>query len=67
MISITLNGESKNLPGERTLTELCADLGVPPTGTAVAINYRLIPRATYSDVTVRENDAVEIITATAGG
>jgi len=67
MIEIVLNGETKALPAEQSIAELCKQIGAPASGIAVALNYELIPRAQYEKVVLRANDKVEIIIATAGG
>jgi len=62
-----LNGEPKALPAERSIAELCREIGAPASCVAVALNYELVPRSQYEKVVLRPNDNVEIITATAGG
>ncbi len=67
MIEIKLNGKPVQLPSEQDVSSFVAELGVPQTGTAIAVNYTLIPRQNYETTILHENDAVEIITAAAGG
>ena len=67
MIEIVLNGEPTTLAREQTLEELCTQLRLPARGVAVAVNFELIPKARTADITLRDRDVVEIVTATAGG
>jgi sulfur carrier protein len=67
MIEILLNGEKKTLPSEQSVSVLMRECGVPSHGVAVAVNYTVIPKSQYVQILLHHNDAVEIITATAGG
>ncbi len=63
----TINGESREIDAETTLARLLREFGVPPEGTAVAINDRVVPKAEHVAHRVREGDRIEIIVAVAGG
>lgn len=38
-----------------------------PTGVAAAVNDRVVPRSTWADVVLRDDDRVEIVSAVQGG
>lgn len=67
MIEIVLNGERKSVADGLSLADLCNELALPERGVAVAVNFELIPKSGAAKVQLRNNDIVEIVTATAGG
>jgi sulfur carrier protein len=68
-MKLRVNGEERELPEVRTITELLRSLSIQPErgGIAVAQNDRVIPRARWTDTPVREGDRLEIIHAVQGG
>jgi sulfur carrier protein len=66
-VTITVNGESREITGAVTLGALLDTLGVRADGTAVALNDAVVPRARHDATTLRDGDRLEIIVAVAGG
>jgi sulfur carrier protein len=69
-ISITVNGEERNVSPRYPLIDLLQDLDIDPTetsGIAVAINESVIRRTDWDDATLADDDTVEVITAQQGG
>jgi len=69
-ITVTVNGEARRVPDEYPLVEALKDLEIDPadaTGVAVAINESVIRRQDWEDVTLAEEDTVEVIQAQQGG
>ena len=69
-VDIHLNGEVRSIPPRYPLVDLLRDMEHDPddaTGIAVAINDSVIRRTDWTDVTLAEDDAVEVITAQQGG
>jgi sulfur carrier protein len=66
-VTITVNGETRELPEGATLDALLETLGVPRDGTAVALNDEVVPRARHGTVALHDGDRLEIIVAVAGG
>jgi sulfur carrier protein len=69
-ITVTVNGETRTVPDEYPLLEVLKDLEIDPaesTGVAVAINESVIRRQDWDDVTLAEEDTVEVIQAQQGG
>jgi sulfur carrier protein len=66
-VTISINGEARELADGATLDALLETLGVRRDGTAVALNDDVVPRAQHASVALREGDRLEIIVAVAGG
>ena len=66
-MTITVNGEDRELPNETTLASLLDTLGIRRDGTAVALNDDVVQRADHAATVLRGGDRLEIIVAVAGG
>lgn len=66
-MTISVNGETRDIDGSTTLDGLLERLGVRRDGTAVALNDDVVPRAAHAATALREGDRLEIIVAVAGG
>ena len=69
-IPVTVNGEARTVPDGYPLLEVLRDLEIDPedaTGVAVAINESVIRSQDWDDVTLAEEDTVEVIQAQQGG
>jgi thiamine biosynthesis protein ThiS len=67
MFTITINGETKTLPGLLSVAELVDHLGLDPKRIAVEVNRELVPRSTHGERRLAAGDAVEIVTFVGGG
>ena len=66
-MTITVNGEPREVGDGTTLGALIETLGVRRDGTAVALNDEVVARARHAETTLRDGDHLEIIVAVAGG
>ena len=66
-MTITINGEPRELPSGTTLDALLDVLGARRDGTAVALNDGVVPRADHASTALHDGDRLEIIVAVAGG
>jgi sulfur carrier protein len=66
-VTITVNGEQRELSDGTSLDSLLEALGVRRDGTAVALNDDVVPRARHAATVLRGGDRLEIIVAVAGG
>ena len=67
-MNVEVNGERRELRHGLTLAELLAELGLAaPAGIAIAVNARVVSRASFPTHALREGDEIEIIRAVAGG
>jgi sulfur carrier protein len=53
--------------GASNLLLLSHQLNLPPTGIAVAVNNRIVPRAQWGDCPILQGDSLIIIKAVCGG
>ena len=66
-IKIQLNGDAYVIEGDARLTTLIETLKMKPTRIAVELNREVVPRANYSEITLREGDELELINFVGGG
>jgi sulfur carrier protein len=66
-MTITINGETHNLPDAMTVSELLAHLGLDPQRLAVERNRDIVRRATFGETTLTDGDVLEIVTLVGGG
>lgn len=64
---ITLNGESREIPSNVTVTALLQDLDLQPERVAVEINLNILDRSLFQSRNLTEGDQIEIISFIGGG
>ncbi|MBU6516081.1 MAG: sulfur carrier protein ThiS [Acidobacteriota bacterium] len=62
-----VNGVVREFAAATSVSELLAALGIDPRGIAVAINGEVAPRSRWAQTYIATDDAVEIVSAVAGG
>ncbi len=67
MISITLNGEPKQVPAGLSVATLLSDLGVASFGVAVERNRAVVRRADHPHTAIEPGDVIEIVQFVGGG
>jgi sulfur carrier protein len=67
LITITLNGEARELPPGQTLDDLIAGLDALPTSLATAVNGEFIARDARGHCPLRDGDAVFTFQPITGG
>lgn len=67
MITLTVNGTPRQMPGELLLPALLETLGIDRRLVAVAHNGDVVPRDSYDGVRLRDGDTVEIVRMVGGG
>lgn len=67
MITISFNGDEKQLPEFTTITQLLSTLQVPTQGIALANNDCVVPKSEWSKVALKNLDKIEVITIVQGG
>jgi sulfur carrier protein len=66
-VQITLNGDTHEVAGPLTVTELLARLSIDARRVAVEHNLVVLKRHTFDTTLVREGDGVEIVNFVGGG
>ena len=66
-VTITINGETREVAEGSTVDALLDALGARRDGTAVALNDDVVPRGRHTAMALHDGDRVEIIVAVAGG
>lgn len=66
-MQIRVNDELITVEAALTLNALLQHLNFPTSGTALALNQTIIPRARWAELSLQENDTVTIFQAIAGG
>ena len=66
-MQILLNGESREVPEDTTLTKLLTSLDLGQARFAVEVNEELIPRSEHPAHPLAAGDRVEIVQAIGGG
>jgi thiazole synthase len=66
-VTITLNGEPREVPERATVADLLRQLGVKPEFVAVEVNRDLVPRARHAETSIAANDVLEVVTLVGGG
>jgi thiamine biosynthesis protein ThiS len=67
MITLTVNGEKRQLPAETDLVGFLKEMDVDVRLVAVAHNGDVIPRKDYGSVRLRDGDTLEIVRMVGGG
>lgn len=62
-MNIIVNGETREVQSHATIQVLVDN----PQGMAIALNGEVIRTSDWGSTTLRDNDAVEIVTARQGG
>lgn len=67
MITVTINGERKKLPGELTAAGLLDELGLDAGKVAIERNREILPKSKYGNTRLSEGDELEIVHFIGGG
>ena len=66
-LRITLNGESRELPGPLSVADMLRHLGLKPEYVAVEVNKGLVTRSRQSGTMIAPGDVLEVVTLVGGG
>ena len=66
-MTVSLNGEPRQIAPGLTLDVLVATLTTAPSGVAAALNETVVPRTRWAATALRDGDRVEVLTAVQGG
>jgi len=66
-ITISLNGEPRQVAAGTSIAELLGELGMVARHVAVEVNLELIPRSRHAEHQLADRDRLEIVTLVGGG
>ncbi|TWO81863.1 thiamine biosynthesis protein ThiS [Denitratisoma oestradiolicum] len=66
-MTITLNGEARELATVATLSDLLASMNLVGKRVAVERNGEIVPKSLHGETRLASGDVVEIVTAVGGG
>jgi thiamine biosynthesis protein ThiS len=66
-ISVTVNGEPRELPDGLSLFQLLEHFGLDPRAVVVELNREIVRRAALERTPVRAGDSVELVHFVGGG
>jgi len=66
-MQIYINGKLTSVRNGLTAKNLISILGIENSRIALEINNKVIPRSSFENILIEQNDRVEIITAIGGG
>jgi sulfur carrier protein len=66
-MTVTVNGDPRELASGTTLADLVSQLVPSAKGIAAAVNGEVVPRRAWPDTKLADGTAVEVVTAVQGG
>jgi thiamine biosynthesis protein ThiS len=66
-IRVLVNGETRDLPGGKSLLDLLQHFELDPRTVVVELNRSIVRRPALASTPVREGDAVELVHFVGGG
>ncbi len=67
VITVSINGESRQLPPAATVDALIQEMGLAGKRIAFERNGEIVPRSTFSTQLLSDGDRLEIVVAVGGG
>ena len=67
MITITLNGEQRDIPEGSTVEDMLGTVGAEKQRVAVVVNENIVNPEQRNGMVLRENDQVEVLAFVEGG
>jgi thiamine biosynthesis protein ThiS len=66
-MTLTINGEKTEIPGDMTVAGLLDHLKIEPGRVAVEVNMKIVKRDTFQNHSLHDGDTVEIVNFVGGG
>lgn len=67
MITVTINGERREIPEGLSVVSLLEHLRMPAERVAIERNLDILPRARWLETKIQPNDSFEIVQFVGGG
>ena len=66
-MQVVVNGESRGMPPQSTISQLLEQLRVVPERVVVELNLKILKRAEHPATVLQDGDRVEIVQFVGGG
>ena len=66
-MTLTVNGDPRDVPAGSTLADLVTELVPSARGVAAAVDGEVVPRRAWPDTPLADGSVVEVVTAVQGG
>jgi thiamine biosynthesis protein ThiS len=66
-IEVTINGETRRVPGPATLLQVLEHLGLDPRTVVVELNRDIVRRPRLGETDVAQGDSIELVHFVGGG
>ncbi|MGH9440893.1 MAG: sulfur carrier protein ThiS [Thermoanaerobaculia bacterium] len=66
-VRVRINGEERVLSPSMSVADLLKDLGISVPRVAVEFNREILPKRSYGETLLREDDRIEIVQFVGGG
>ena len=66
-VRVRVNGEERRVPGSTSVSDLLDRLGLPAARVAVEFNLEILPKPSYPDTLLHDDDRLEIVHFVGGG
>lgn len=67
MVKVKINGREHKVEKGYSIAQIIQSLNIKADGSAVALNWSVVPKKELDKVIVNDGDEIEIIRAVAGG
>ncbi len=67
VITVTLNGATRQLPSATTVAAFIEEMGLAGKRIALERNSEIVPRSTFASQQLADGDKLEIVVAVGGG
>jgi sulfur carrier protein len=67
MIKIFLNNEIKELDEKMSIEQILLEFGFHKDKVAIAVNTEFVPRSSYANFFIKDNDRVDVLVPVQGG
>jgi thiamine biosynthesis protein ThiS len=66
-LELTINGETKRLPGPATVADLLRHLDLDPRTVVVELNRKIVRRQRHQETALAKGDTIELVHFVGGG
>jgi sulfur carrier protein len=64
---VKINGKDINLKGDKTIRDLLLELKIKENRVVVELNREIVAKEDYSNINLKDDDTIEVISFVGGG